>query len=328
MRTLLKSIEQEESKKIAVLVNEVERKRALELCALLGFTIENTEGTAEIQPKAQGMRGVEVDFDAIEKSEKQGHIQAKSRSKRVDLSAAANEAQVEYIGAGSSGTQAGEDEFLQFEVGEGKDFEELNYNYKLRRKLRRAIDRAEMEKEALVRQRGIEYFESKGQEVPVALRIAPRPINLQGHRILENGKLETDKQERVRKRVELMEFNNFMRVLRRQAKEAAIYAGLKKYAEVTGQIPLDREEGSKMEGVVEMPATAATATASQGLGQEVLDQRKRSRADAEDGNDSSGQNGSPEDMMEDSLGDESDSATSISPGSNSDTGAKKRRKMA
>lgn len=39
--------------------------------------------------------------------------------------------------------------------------------------------------------------------------------------------------------MDLAEFNTRMRVLRRQAKEAAIYAGLHKHAEVTGRIPTD-----------------------------------------------------------------------------------------
>ena len=63
-----------------------------------------------------------------------------------------------------------------------------------------------------------------------------KPLNVKGHRILDNGRVETAKQERVRARMELTEFNSNMKVLRRQAKEAAIYAGLKKHAELTGKI--------------------------------------------------------------------------------------------
>ena len=240
-RTKLRSLEDEESKKIAVQVNTVERKAALDLCQALGFTIENTPGTDEIKPKALGMKGVDVDFDAIEKSDRQGDIRLKkptanSSSKRVDLSKAAKSGKVEYISTGPNEAQDEGNEFIEFEVGQGQEYQTLNFNHKVRRKLRRAIDNAEIKKEMLVRDQTIAHLKEKGEEVPPILLTQLKPLNVKGHRILDNGKVETAKQERVRARMELTEFNSNMKVLRRQAKEAAIYAGLKKHAELTGKI--------------------------------------------------------------------------------------------
>ena len=149
----------------------MERKAALDLCQALGFTIENTPGTDEIKPKALGMKGVDVDFDAIEKSDRQGDIRLKkptanSSSKRVDLSKAAKSGKVEYISTGPNEAQDEGNEFIEFEVGQGQEYQTLNFNHKVRRKLRRAIDNAEIKKEMLVRDRTIEHLKGKGEEVP------------------------------------------------------------------------------------------------------------------------------------------------------------------
>ena len=259
LRTRLRAMEDEESKRVAVRINVEERQKALAFCETLGFTLENTPGVEEIQPKAQGMKGVEVDFSMIEKSEKFGDIQAKKRNpNRVDLGQAAPESMAKYVGGVSTEYQ-GEEEFIKFDVGDEQDAQILNYNHRLRRKLRRAIDNAEIAREMLVRENAIKSLEDQGREVPDVLKTAPKALNVKGHRILENGKLETPKQERVRSRVELTEFNVNMKVLRRQAKEAAIFAGLKKYAEVTGQIPVSAEAGESE------PNTTENNTASLGL---------------------------------------------------------------
>ena len=244
----MKSVEDEESKKIAVLINIAERQAALEVCGSLGFTIENTPGTNEIKPKALGMKGVDVDFDAIEKSDRQGDVRPKDNSckmssKRVNLSGAAEDANAQYVSTVQDGTHGEGDEFIKLDVGDGQDFQMLNYNHKLRRKLRRAIDNAEVRKELLIRDRAIQYLKEKGEVVPPVLLSPSKPLNVKGHRILDNGKLETSKQERVRSRMELTEFNMQMKILRRQAKDAAIYAGLKKHAELMGRIEKSAKEG-------------------------------------------------------------------------------------
>ena len=59
-KTRLKSIEDEESKKIAVVINILERNAAL------GFTLVNTIGLEDGKPRVLGMKGVEVDFDGLE----------------------------------------------------------------------------------------------------------------------------------------------------------------------------------------------------------------------------------------------------------------------
>lgn len=236
-RTKLKSIEDEESKKIAVDINVKERKVALDHCATLGFTISNTPGVDEVKPRALGMKGLEVDFDAIETGESRSDIKAKPRGKRVDLGDAPEDTKAEYIPSGLQGGSEEGDEFIKLDVGDGQDFKTLNYNHKLRRKLRRAIDNAEIRKETLVRQRALEYYHEKGLEAPALLKTPYKPINVKGSRILDNGTFETAKQERVRARLDLAEFNTQMRVLRKQAKDAAIYAGLQKHAELLGRVP-------------------------------------------------------------------------------------------
>ena len=233
----LKSLEDEESKKIAVEVNMFKRKVALDHCLQLGFTLANTPGVEEIKPRASGMKGVEVNFDDLEVGETHSTVKSK-KTKRVDLSKVSQENGVELI---TNYQRAGDseevDEFIKFDVGEGHDHETLNYNHKLRRKLRRAIDNAEIQKEVIVRTRALDYYTEKNREPPPELKTPIKPVNVKGQRVLENGKVETAKQERVRARMELAEYNKAARVLRRQAKQAAVEAGLRKHAELTGKLP-------------------------------------------------------------------------------------------
>ena len=234
----MKAIEDEESKKIAVSICDSERRMAIECCRALGFTLDNTPGVCDIKPRALGMRGTDVDFDAIERGERKSDIKPKVNLGRVDLSLIPHHAETEYVSNEQSSIQGWPDEFIRLNISKAQDFETLDFNHKLRRKLRRAIDRAEVEKEVLVRQRALEYYEQMGLVAPSILLTATRAVNVKGQRILESGFPETAKQERVRARMELAEFNTQMRVLRKQAKEAALYAGLYKYAEVTGRIPI------------------------------------------------------------------------------------------
>ncbi|KAL2046046.1 hypothetical protein N7G274_001493 [Stereocaulon virgatum] len=233
----LQSLEDEELKKIAVDVNVMERQVAMEHCAAIGFTLSNTPGVDEIKPRALGMKGVEVDFDAIEIGESRSDVKLKVNSNRVDLGSAPKDERATFIPTSDlrEGTINAE-EFIKLDIGKGEDFEMLNYNYKLRKKLRRAMDNAEIQKESLVRQRTIDYYKKKGMDTPPILKTALKPVITKGQRILENGLFETAKQERARARIDLAEFNTQMRVLRKQAKDASIHAGLRKYAEVTGKV--------------------------------------------------------------------------------------------
>ena len=250
-KTKLKSAEDEESKKIAVAIATMERNVAMEISAALGFTISNTEGVADIKPKALGMRGVEVDFDSLELGDSLNGVKARDagiainkNKKRVDLSGAAG---IEGIHIVPTGAQNIEDpgDFIQLDVGEGQDHEALNYNHKLRRKLRRAIEAADVKKELLVRERTVEFCEEIGIDPPPELFTPAKPVHLRGERALEDGSLETAKAERVRLRLELAEFNKAARVLRAQAKEIAMEAGLRVYAEMTGRIPPRGSQGNE-----------------------------------------------------------------------------------
>jgi hypothetical protein len=259
----LLSVEQEEAKRIATEVNIAERKRAMDVCAKLGFTLENVEGIAEIVPKALGMKGQEVDFSAIEigdrpsklkvKDEKvAAKMKAKPKSNRVDLGKAPEESKTILISTeGGAGPGGLDNDYVGFEFGEdnfeGAEFEGgLSFNHKLRRKLHRAIEAAQIKKELLVREKAKEFCESSGIEVPIELAVPYAPVKLTGRRILEDGTVETEKQERVRKRLELAEYNKAAKVLRAQAKAEAIEAGLRVFAELTGKNPIEGgNEGSE-----------------------------------------------------------------------------------
>ncbi|KAI4170748.1 MAG: hypothetical protein LQ343_004746 [Gyalolechia ehrenbergii] len=266
-RTRLKAAEEQESKKIAVEINDAERRMALDLCETLGFTIANTPGTEEIKPRALGMRGRVINFNFIKAPGGQGDANQKS-NKRIDLGGAAGQAQEHLPPTHDHTNTTANEEFIKLDVGPGQDHEALNYNHKLRRKLRRALDNAQMQKEMLVRQRTIEYLQKNEIKPPAELKTDGKPVNVRGMRVLENGAIETAKQERVRARLDLAEFNQASRVLRKQAKQCAIEAGLRKHAELTGRLPLKTSftgaEKSTMPahiaaGVAEVTALAAAA---------------------------------------------------------------------
>jgi hypothetical protein len=263
-RKFLVAMEDEERKRLAVQVNIKNRKDALEAAAALGFTLENVDGVEEIQPRTLGMKGVHVDFDKLEYDgdrpsglklvEDKPHYEP--RGKRVDLGAVPDESHVSPVFAqdhasGPNASALGQQDFVGFgqDVGQGHEAQALSYNHKVRRKLRRAMEGAKIRREMLVRSKAIEHCEKNGLEVPTALTTPERPISIRGQRTLPSGLLETAKQERTRAKVELTEFNKQVRVLRKQAKEMAIEAGLRIFLELMGRIPkregLDEEMAAR-----------------------------------------------------------------------------------
>lgn len=235
--TKLKVMEEEELRKIAVNINIMERKAALDCCTRLGFDIMSTPGLDEIKPRALGMKGIEVDFDAIELRDAPNYVVPKSKIKRVNLGNVPINPNEKFIpSADVRGGDGPAEEFIKLNIGEGQDFESLNYNHKLRRKLRRAIDTAEVRKEMLVRQRAIDFCVENNVEPPDELKTSHKAHKVIGQMIMETGALETAKQERVRSKLEQIEYNKASGVLRKQAKQTAIEAGLRKHAELTGKI--------------------------------------------------------------------------------------------
>lgn len=235
------------------------------------------------------MKGIEVDFDAIQVGQSRSDVKPKKANGRVNLGGAPDHAKAEYISTGRRIEDGEPKDFIKLDVGEGQEFEALSYNHKLRRKLRRAIDNAEIRKEMLVRQRALDYCEDKQMEIPPDLRTPYKPINVKGQRILENGTLETAKQDRVRARMDLAEFNTQMRVLRRQAKEAAIHAGLRRHAELIGKIPStnhsiepkEAEYAGKEDGCADTMRTLETSPTTAASGAATA-RTKRSRAESEE----------------------------------------------
>lgn len=229
----MRAMEDEESRKMAVAFSKVDREAALDHCAQLGFTLANTPGVDKIKPEAKGMKGIKADFDAIDIRESR-NTKSGTNEERVDLGEVPNHV---YFPTGVLGTSEEQEEFVKLDVGDGQEYENLKYKHKLRRKLRRAIDKAQVRKELLVRQRALDHYAEEGESPPAVLLTLLKPLNSRGRRILENGALETAKQERAWKRKEISERIRAARVLRNQAKRAAEEAGLRKHAELTGRLP-------------------------------------------------------------------------------------------
>lgn len=298
-RNLLR-VEQEEAKRIAIEVNLVERARAMEVCADLGFTLENVEGVDDIKPKALGMRGQEVDFDLLEIGDRPSELKirdekyaaqlkSKPQGNRIDLSKAPDESKTKLvISNGEAVTGSPDNDFISFDFGgekiEGGEFEELKYNHKLRRKLHRAIEAAQIKKELLVRAKAKDHCKANAIEIPPELAVEYTPVKLTGRRTLEDGTIETEKQERIRKRLELAEYNKAAKVLRAQAKAEAIEAGLRVFAELTGKINRegDTQTGGE-KGYLQSNSDEVSAyqQADGGLETKVSKKRHRSCEDSE-----------------------------------------------
>lgn len=263
-RKFLVAMEDEERKRLAVQVNVKNRKDALDAAAALGFTLENVEGVDEIQPKTLGTKGLQVDFNKLEYDGDRpsglrildGKPRSKPQGNRVDLGAVPDESQARPVfsrdhASGANASTLGQQDFVGFgqEASQGHEAQAISYNHKIRRKLRRAMEGAKIRQEMLVRAKAIEHCEENGLEVPATLKTPERPISTRGQRTLPSGLLETAKQERTRAKVELTEFNKQARVLRKQAKEMAIEAGIRIYLELMGRIPkregLDEEVAAR-----------------------------------------------------------------------------------
>ena len=268
-RAALLVMEDEERRRLAVTVTNMNRRKAMEVCEALGFTLQNVEGVAEIQPKALGMKGVEVDFTKLEfvgdaqsglkVTGKENKEEKPKKSARVDLGSIAEETNTQNV-AFDSVTQYGpyntgdpdnmDQNFVEFgQEDDWQEHQQLSYNHKVRRKLRRAMESAQVKKELLVREAVIKFCEGQRVEVPAVLNTPAKPPNKKGHRTMPDGTIETEKQERVRAKVELTEFNKYAKVLRKQAKEMSIEAGIRIYLELMGRIPrrdaLEEEEAVK-----------------------------------------------------------------------------------
>ena len=243
-KTQMKGVEEAQAKKIAIDLSRYRRQRAMDCCVQLGYTLENTPGVDEITPRALGMKGHAVDFEAIQANglltAEDNHTNGKSGSKskkRVDLSTVPEHATSYLAAKDDASNSSTEDEFIKLDDVNDQDNEALKFNHKTRRKLRRAIESAQIRKELLVRERAREHYVKQGLKPPPELETLARPISKRGQRLQENGTFETAKAERGRLRLELTEFNKAARVLRKQAKEISLEAGLRVYAEMTGRIP-------------------------------------------------------------------------------------------
>ncbi|KAI9808277.1 MAG: hypothetical protein M1825_004734 [Sarcosagium campestre] len=257
----VETIEAEEARRILVDINEKDRREALAVCEQMGFTLANTPGVEDIKPKARGMKNQTVDFDALEIGKKTSDVRlkgqaavenakkTKKKSSRVDLGSVHRESNATYMGSGADQDIEAPDDFLPLKFTDGyehtaQEVEELNLNNRLRRKLHRAVDAAELKKEVLVRERAIEHCKEKNIDIPAALLTPQKPKKIKGRCTLPDGRLETDKQERTRAKLELAEYNANARVLRRQARQVAMEAGLRKHAILTGRIPASPEEAA------------------------------------------------------------------------------------
>ena len=239
----LKSAEDEEAKRIAVEISAHERQVALQVCTRLGLTLDSTPGVKDIRPRLLGMKGQAVDFDSLKIGDSFNDIKPKhaktegvGASRRVDLSSVPESGGAYVVSEAQTKSEDVAD-FIKLDVGEGVDFEALSYNHKLRRKIRRALENTQIRKELLVREQAREKCTEYGISIPAELSTPAKSYHERGNRLLPDGTLESEKSERVRLRLELAEFNKAARVLRKQAKEIAMEAGLRVHAEMTCRIP-------------------------------------------------------------------------------------------
>lgn len=213
--------------------------------------MDNTPGVKDIKPRVLGMRGKKVNLGAIEARDRLGGMTLK-RGKRVDLGDVATIAEYHSVPITQDHSTAENPDFIRLDAGDDQDHKAVNLNRKLRLKWHRALEHAQVRKEMLVRRFAIEHLKATGRGVPIELKTKSRAVNIRGVRILENGAKETAKQERLHKRTELKRFNEASRVLRKQAKNHAVEAGLRKHAEVTGQLP--SSDRTTENGGLPMPA--------------------------------------------------------------------------
>src|SRR4051812_28031190 len=118
-----------------------------------------------------GMKGVEVDFDMLEVGQTPSCVQVKqNRNNRVNLRAAPLESKAKLLPVGEETPAEAPGESVSLDIGEGQDFEAINYNHKTRRKLRRALEAAEIAKEMVVRKAALEYCQENDIEPPEELK--------------------------------------------------------------------------------------------------------------------------------------------------------------
>ncbi|KAL8857043.1 MAG: hypothetical protein Q9178_006335 [Gyalolechia marmorata] len=167
--TMLKAVENVKPKKMAMEVNEAKRKTPLKY----------------IKPQKLGMRGREVDPDPIPASKVQSNVEQR-RGKRVDLGEVAKPVNETYVPIDDLRDSVDYKPFIKFDVSESQDHEALNLNHKLRRRLRRALDNAQIQKKMLVRQRVVDHLKAKGIAIPKKLLTNGKAKNFKGTRILED----------------------------------------------------------------------------------------------------------------------------------------------
>lgn len=252
-RKYLGTIENQERRRLAVQVSLLQRKQALETAAELGFTLGNVPGVDDIKPQVHGMKGVTLDFSKIHyDGEKLTGLtsvgnqpqQNRFNKKRVNLGAAPAESHIESVfpsqrGSGANTAPLGQQDFVSFDNAGGKEdaAQPPAFNHHTRRKILHAMENAQIEKELLVRAAATAHCEAKGIPVPAIFATSGQPVSIPGQRTMPNGELETDKQVRNRAKVDLTEFNVHAKVLRGQAKEMALEAGIRIYLELMGTIP-------------------------------------------------------------------------------------------
>jgi hypothetical protein len=251
----IESLVQEESRRVAVEVNQHERRLAMGRCAQLGFTLDNVEGIEDIKPKISGVKGQNIDFDKFEFGPGPSELRLKTkpskfnvtevRTDRINLGAAPDDSNTVHMSATGANAIAPGDFISLGDVSNDREFQELILNHRLRRKVHRAMEHTQMAKEALVREKATEYCEREGLPIPVEFQSLVKVKRSKGHRVLPDGTIETSKQERVRARVELAERNRFTKVLRAQAKDRATKAGLETYAQLTGKIEKSSGDSKK-----------------------------------------------------------------------------------
>ena len=123
------------------------------------------------------MKDVEVDFDMLGVGQTSSGVQVKqNRNNRVNLGAVPLESEAKLHRVGGETPAESPGEFISLDVGEGQDFEAINYNHKTRRKLRRALEAAEIAKEMVVRKAALGHYQKNDIKPPEELKTLYKPM--------------------------------------------------------------------------------------------------------------------------------------------------------
>lgn len=174
-------------KRRRVKFRERRQAQAMKICRAYGFTVQNTDGAADIKPTVTGMQGAKIDFDAIESD-----LKTKNNRKNLRKAAAAAKAQNPATATTTTNPKgvisippdrlsAIAHSLAAARTNNGPKLKTIYLH--IRGKLRRAIERARLAREKHVRHNTLRHLQVLHQAVPpILLPLKQRVISAQAHR--------------------------------------------------------------------------------------------------------------------------------------------------